>query len=79
MNRDITDPKYLSFFGSKVAAARHARGEKEDTVAKAIGLTRSSLSKIENGKYESLKITLVIELCRYLELQWSDLYPPLNT
>ena len=69
--------KYLQMLGRRVAAARHLRGEKEDTVAKAVGITQAVISQVENGTYYSLKVTTLIDICEYLQMQLPLLPPPL--
>ena len=62
--------------GRLIKARRKAREEKEDTVAKAVGIDHGTLSKIENGKYISLKINTTIDLFEYLGIPLSELPPP---
>jgi transcriptional regulator with XRE-family HTH domain len=76
MEQKMIHQKYHQGIGEKIASARHLRCEKEDTVAKAVGLTRSVISKIESGQYAGLKVNLLIKLGEYLQIPWAELVPP---
>jgi len=60
--------EFLIVVGKKIADARHMRGEKCVTVAKAIGLSHTVISQIENGRYNCVKYTTLLALFRYLEI-----------
>ena len=72
---DKNHNQYFTEIGAAIAEARRRRGEKSDTVAKAIGLTQGVISLIENGHYPGLKHTTLVDLCAYLEIQINDLPP----
>ena len=75
MTSIIYNQKELLHLGAKIAEARHQRGEKAETVAKAIGLPQSAISRIEHGCYVGLKMTTVLRLCAYLKIS-IEIPPP---
>jgi len=68
--------KHLSQIGAKIASARHESGEKETTVAKAIGVSDAVISLIENGRYKSLKLKTILALCHYYKIPMHELFLP---
>ena len=60
--------EWFQHFGTIIGAARHNRGDKLDTIARAVGLSKTVLSQIENGRYTSLKMNTVIVLCTYFDV-----------
>ena len=71
---DTHNEKYLKHFGKLVKAAGKASG-KQVNLAKAMGMTQGTLSKIEQGKYPGLKYHTIIALCEYLQIPLSELPP----
>lgn len=65
--------KCLLNVGQRIADARHLRAEKEETVAKAIGVTHAVISRIENGRYKSLKLETLIKLCNHLNIPVAEI------
>lgn len=76
MNQSNINHELLLTIGAKLAIARSERGEKATTVAAAIGVSQSEISRIENGSYEGLKITTLYKLCEYLQVNLTDIIPP---
>lgn len=59
--------------GANIKAWREIRGVKQEWMAAKIGLCKSSLSQIENGKTE-IPITRLSEIAVILEIKLSDLF-----
>ncbi|MCW3122631.1 MAG: hypothetical protein JWQ38_2123 [Flavipsychrobacter sp.] len=58
-------PDVLIALGKKLRILRHLKDDKLDTVAAATKISKSTLSKIENGTYSSLCIEMLIALANY--------------
>ena len=76
MHPESSYHKYLLLIGEKIADARHLLGKNEHIVAKAVGLSQGTLSKIESGMYYSLRVTTIIDLSKYLKIPLAELLPP---
>ena len=72
------DQQFLTSLGAIIAAKRHLTGKKETEVAKAVSISQAELSRIENGRYDSLKATTLNRLLKYLQISWNELPPPPN-
>ena len=68
--------QYLIEIGRRIADARHAKGEKAETLAQVVGLSQATISRIENGTYTGLKATTIRQIAEYLNIPLSDIYPP---
>ena len=66
----------LADIGRNIAQARHLRGDKECIMAKALKIDDSTLSKIECGRYPSLKVSLLLDIVIYLEIPLHEILPP---
>jgi transcriptional regulator with XRE-family HTH domain len=66
----------LSTIGSNLHKLRHSKEQKLETVAKAIGVKHSVISKIEHGRYECLNLRLLLKLANYFEVPITDLLSP---
>jgi transcriptional regulator with XRE-family HTH domain len=55
----------LSGIGKEFYTIRHQRDEKLTSVAKAIGVSHSVISQVENGRYHCLNLELVSRLANY--------------
>lgn len=55
----------LTTIGNNLNILRNARKETLESVAKDVGITHPVLSKIENGRYPGLSISLLIRLCNH--------------
>lgn len=66
----------LNTIGTNVHRLRHRREEKLETVARAAGVKHSVISKIENGRYVSLSMRLMIKLANYFDVPVTELLSP---
>jgi len=62
---------YLKEMGKKIRAARRAKGISLKKLVKVIPLHKSSLSEIENGKWNTHILTLKM-IADYLEIDVKD-------
>ena len=60
---DIT--ALLSTIGQNLHTIRNARKETLQSVAEEIGITHPVISKIENGRYPTLQLNLLVKLCNH--------------
>lgn len=60
---DLND--LLVRIGNEFRQIRHAKDEKMDTVAKALHIDQSVISKIENGIYDCLRFDLAMKLADF--------------
>lgn len=58
----------LSVIGQNLHTIRNARKETLQSVASDIGITHPIISKIENGRYESLQLGLLVKLCNHYNI-----------
>ena len=58
----------LQTIGANLHSIRNARKETLQAVAKSIGVTHPIISKIENGRYDTLQLGLLIKLCNHYEI-----------
>jgi DNA-binding Xre family transcriptional regulator len=68
MIKDINVEEQLIKIGHNLHTIRNYKKEKLEGVAKSIGITHSVLSKIENGRYDGLTVTLLIKLCNHYQV-----------
>lgn len=57
---------YMEVIGAKIREARVVRGISQDVLGRAVGLDCSAISRIENGKRETLDINTVRKIADYL-------------
>ena len=55
----------LTTIGQNLHTIRNARKETLQAVASEIGITHPIISKIENGRYPSLQLNLLLKLCNH--------------
>ena len=55
----------LTTIGQNLHTIRNARKETLQAVAAEIGITHPIISKIENGRYPSLQLNLLLKLCNH--------------
>lgn len=55
----------LKTIGENLHTIRNARKETLQSVALDIGVSHSVISKIENGRYKSLQISVLVALCNH--------------
>ena len=68
--------QYNIQIGEQFTAARNQRGEDQKTVAAAVGISQSQLSRMEAGKVQHMDLNLVASLAAYLGVAMQDIYPP---
>lgn len=66
--KNIDIHSLLNIIGQNLHTIRNARKETLQAVASEIGVTHPIISKIENGRYESLQLGLLIKLCNYYQI-----------
>jgi len=59
---------YLALIGKKIRDARRSLQMKQSTLAKTVGLSKSEISRIENGKRET-GIFKLIEISKALNVE----------
>ena len=60
--------------GENISAIRRVRGMKLETVALGMDVSKSKISKIENGQYTNLSIEFLMELAVYFEVNLEELF-----
>lgn len=65
-NIDITS--LLTTIGHNLHTIRNARKETLQSVAADLGITHPIISKIENGRYKSLQLSLLVKLCNHYSI-----------
>ncbi len=58
---------------NRVEEIRSAKGLRQDELAKAMGVSRQTISSLENGRYNP-SITLAYKLAKYFELTIEDVF-----
>ncbi len=58
---------------NRVEEIRSARGLRQDELAKAMGVSRQTISSLENGRYNP-SITLAYKLARFFEMTIEDVF-----
>jgi len=58
----------LTTIGQNLHTIRNARKETLQAVASEIGITHPIISKIENGRYPSLQLNLLLKLCNHYNI-----------
>lgn len=66
--KNIDIHSLLSIIGQNLHTIRNARKETLQAVASEIGVTHPIISKIENGRYESLQLGLLVKLCNHYQI-----------
>jgi HTH-type transcriptional regulator/antitoxin HipB len=61
--------KSLSSIGTAIAAARHAAKRSQADLALALGVSRATISGIENGTIREIGVRKLMALCASLELE----------
>lgn len=64
----------LKIIGTYFKEQRMRSGDKIYSVSISLGVTHPVISKIENGKYTSLNIKLIVELLEYYNLSIEQLF-----
>lgn len=72
--KELTNLEKLRFsIGRNLAAIRHIKGEKQESVAEALGSSSSVISRVENGSYEPLTLDFLVQICNYYEVPLSQI------
>lgn len=69
------DDSLYKEIGQRVKKARRRKGLSQDDLADHIGLSRSSISNIENGNH-SVLVHVLYDMAKALEISTVDLLPP---
>ena len=64
--------------GQRIRQARRQAGIKQKDIAAAVGLTRSSITNIEQGR-QQIRVELVYQIADYLRVPVLSLLPSLNS
>ncbi|GIK40376.1 MAG: hypothetical protein BroJett011_42090 [Chloroflexota bacterium] len=63
----MMEPAVVSILTERIREARKAKGFSQDQLAEKVGLTRVSISHIENGRRKSIKPRTLRKLAQVLE------------
>lgn len=66
--KNIDISTLLIVIGQNLHTIRNARKETLQAVATDIGITHPIISKIENGRYPSLQLKLLVKLCNHYSI-----------
>ena len=58
---------------NRLEELRKARGIKQEALADAMGVSRQTISSLENGRYNP-SVILAIKLARYFEMKVEDIF-----
>lgn len=58
---------------NRIEEIRKARGIRQDEFAKALGVSRQTISSLENGRYNP-SIQLAFKIARYFEMTIEDVF-----
>lgn len=67
----------LQRLGLLIKERRVELGMQQESLAQAVGLTRSSISNIESGRHD-MTVKKLFTMCRVLDIEVADLLEPLN-
>jgi HTH-type transcriptional regulator / antitoxin HipB len=59
----------LKSIGSAIATARHAAAQSQETLARSLGMSRATISGIENGTVQEIGVRKLLALCGALGLE----------
>jgi transcriptional regulator with XRE-family HTH domain len=59
----------LSNIGAVIAATRHATGQSQADLARGLGMSRATISGIENGTVQEIGVRKLMALCASLGLE----------
>ena len=69
------EKEFLQQVGEKLAMRRKQINMKEETMASNTGLSQATISKIECGRNEGVKLTTIRKMMGQLKMNWSELPP----
>ena len=58
---------------NKIEAIRTERGIRQDELAKALGVSRQTISSLENGRYNP-SIQLAFKIARYFDMSIEEIF-----
>lgn len=74
MKKNTSFHQTLNHIGNELYYLRHLKKLKITAVSKDIGISHAVISRIENGRYESLTIGLLKKLADYYEIPIASLF-----
>lgn len=77
MLTEALENELYSLLGSLIKEARNNADIKQELLADYLGLSRVSISNIENGK-QNIQVHTLLEVAKYLGVNVSDFLEPLN-
>ncbi len=72
--KNIDTGSLLTTIGQNLHTIRNARKETLQSVAADIGITHPIISKIENGRHQSLQIALLVKLCNHYKITLQQVF-----
>lgn len=58
---------------NRIEEIRNTKGIRQDDLAKALGVSRQTISSLENGRYNP-SIMLAFKLARYFDMKIEDIF-----
>lgn len=77
MVRPTTEDKYLKAFGKNVAALREKRGMSQEKLAALAGISRETISHMENGQ-QWTRLSTLHQLAKALDVEVKELFDGLK-
>lgn len=77
MARPTTEDKYLKAFGNHLAGIREARGMSQEKLSDLAGISRETISHIENGR-QWARLSMLHKLAKALNVATKDLFEGLK-
>lgn len=74
MKQSPTLELLLAQLGNELYYHRHTTKQKIVSVSKAVGVSHAVISRIENGRYEALTLSLLKKLADYYEVPLASLF-----
>lgn len=74
MIKDLCSQELLEAIGGNLHSIRNARKETLQAVASALGVSHPVISKIENGRYQTFNIAMLVKLCNYYQVSLSQIF-----
>ncbi|MBE7172348.1 MAG: helix-turn-helix transcriptional regulator [Williamsia sp.] len=75
--RTFNHADFYQIIGDKIRLARKERGIDQESLAKCVNLTRTSIINIEKGR-QCPSILQIWQMAQYLNVNFTELVPPLN-
>ena len=77
MSRPTTEDHYLKAFGRRLAALREARGISQEKLSALAGISRETISHIENGR-QWARLSMLHRLAKALGVSTKELFDGLG-